>query len=146
MFSDKIKFNTPLPGDEFKSRVLTIPAEAAKVLFEIDEQYGEDRELCLSILTKVFRGVDSVTGILRGSGKVFRKGEEGGGALWRQEALIERTLRVSILEMDQVKASKRIKTLTQTLMTLRAMERGMRGAAQQGISSSQGSQGPLGHQ
>ena len=65
MFSDKIKYNTPLQGDEFRSRDLTIPAEAAKVLFEIDGQYGQDKELCLSTLTKVFRGSESVTEILR---------------------------------------------------------------------------------
>ena len=87
MFSDKVKYNTPLPGEEFRSRDLSIPAEAAKVLFEIDFQYGQDKELCLSILAKVFRGISSVTQILQDSGKVFQKGSQG--SAWLHEALIQ---------------------------------------------------------
>ena len=65
MFFDKVKYSTPLPGVEFRSRDLAIPAEAAKVLYEVDFQYGRDRELCLSILTNVFRGTPQITQILQ---------------------------------------------------------------------------------
>src|SRR5205807_676620 len=77
MFYEKVKYNTPLPGAEFRSRDLAIPAEATKVLYEIDFQYGRDRELCLSILTSVFRSVPQVTQILQDAGKAV----QGGGGL-----------------------------------------------------------------
>ena len=47
--SQRITYNTPLPGEEFKNRDLSVPAEATKVLFEIDSHHGEDKELCLTI-------------------------------------------------------------------------------------------------
>ena len=121
MFSDKIKYNTPLPGDEFRSRDLAIPAEAAKVLFEIDFQYGQDKELCLSILTKVFRGTESVTEILRGSEKIIQKENPDEG--WRHEATIERALKVSMLEQEQAEESRTIKTVSQILLGLGGRER-----------------------
>ena len=42
MFSEKIQYNAPVPGEEFKNRDLSAPAEAAKILYEIDSQHGED--------------------------------------------------------------------------------------------------------
>ena len=74
MFS-QVKYNTPLPGAEFRSRDLTIPSEAARVLYEIDFQYGSDRELCLSVLTGVFRGTPQITQILQ---EVARSIQGGG--------------------------------------------------------------------
>ena len=74
--TDRLKYNAPLPGEEFKTRDLSVPAEAAKVVFEIDSQHGQDNELCLAILTRTFRTMGAVTKNLHESAK---KNEEGGG-------------------------------------------------------------------
>ena len=97
MFSDKVKYNTPLPGIEFKSRDLSIPAEAAKVVYEIDFQYGQDRELCLSILTNVFRGTPQITQILQEAGRSTQWGGPT-GAPWHHQAVVARNVRLTILE------------------------------------------------
>src|ERR1700746_1245474 len=97
MFSDKVKYNTPLPGIEFRSRDLSIPSEAAKVLYEIDFQYGQDKELCLAILTNVFRGTPQITQILQEAGRAVQGGGPS-GAPWHHEAIVERNLRSTILE------------------------------------------------
>ena len=45
--------------------MIIFPAEAAKVLYEIDFQYGQNKELCLSILARVFRGIQNVAQVLQ---------------------------------------------------------------------------------
>ena len=63
MFSEKIQYNAPVPGEEFLTRDLSVPSEAARVVYEIDSQHGEDKELCLTI-SRTFPGVDATTKIL----------------------------------------------------------------------------------
>ena len=58
MFSERIQDNAP---EEFRARDLSVPAEAARVIYEIDSQHGEDKELCLTIMLRTFRGVGAVT-------------------------------------------------------------------------------------
>ena len=99
MFSDKIKYNTPLPGAEFMSRDLNIPSEACKVLYEIDFQYGQDRELCLSILTSVFRGHPQVTQVLQETGKKVQ-GDGPTSAPWHHEAVVARAVRLATLDQE----------------------------------------------
>ena len=119
--SDKIQYNVPLPGEEFRARNLSVPIEAAKVLFEIDFQHGQDRELCLSVLARVFRGVDDVTQILRESGKVFQKEN---AIPWRREAGVQRSLKASIWEQEMKSESNLIKEMEKEVMILRGRERG----------------------
>ena len=91
MFSEKIQYNAPIPGEEFRARGLSVPAEAAKVLYEIDSQHGEDKDLCLAILGRTFRGTESVTKVLNECSKSF-KGIEGvicGANTLRSSALFE---------------------------------------------------------
>ena len=75
--SDRLKYNAPLPGEEFKNRELSVPAEAAKVLFEIDSQHGQDNELCLAILNRTFRNFSAVTKILHECAQKGETGREG---------------------------------------------------------------------
>ena len=108
MYSDKIQYNAPLPGEEFKSRDLSVPAEAAKVLYEVDSLHGEDKELCLAILARVFRGAEVVTKTLSECAQVFR-GRSSDASAWRFQAIINRNIRVAKLEskMASVKADIR---------------------------------------
>ena len=122
MFSDKIKYNPPLPGAEFRSRDLTIPSEACKVLYEIDFQYGQDRELCLSILTSVFRGYPQVTQVLQETGKKVQ-GDGPTSAPWHYEAIVARTVRLAILEQEVSSLSGVIKSLGKELLTSKGIER-----------------------
>lgn len=120
--SDRIKYNAPLPGDEFRLRALTVPAEAAKVLFEIDFQYGQDRELCLSILANVFRGTDSVTKILQESKEIFRRGKVD-GAPWRYEATIQRNLAKTLREQELGTEDRRCMALEKEFLRLKEKEK-----------------------
>ena len=98
MFSDKIQYNAPIPGDEFKQRDLSIPAEATKVVFEIDSQHGEDKSLCVAILQRTFRGVETISRILyECSQKV--SSENKGGSSWRFQAEVNRSVRIFELEL-----------------------------------------------
>ena len=114
MFFDKIKYNAPLPGAEFRSRDLSIPSEAAKVLYEIDFQYGKDKELCLSILTGVFRGTPEITQILQETGRSIQ-GNGPASAPWHHEAIVARNLRTAILERKIASVSATLQNLEKDL-------------------------------
>ncbi len=81
MFSEKIQYNAPIPGEEFRSRDLSVPSEAAKVVYEIESHHGEDKELCLTILSHTFRG-EAVTKILHEGAQTFR-GQESDASVSR---------------------------------------------------------------
>jgi hypothetical protein len=115
----QLKYTAPLPGEEFRSRDLQIAAEAARVLFEIDFSYG-DKELCLSVLTRVFRGITSVTQILQDSGRVFQKGGQGGA--WQHEAVVQRNIRLAVLEREMLSNSEMSRHLDKELYTARKQE------------------------
>ena len=104
MTSEKVKYNTPLPGSEFSKRNLSIPAEAAKTLYEIDFQYGRDRGLCLSILTNVFRMYPQVTQVLQDADK----GKSSDSEPWRRQAAVARTMRMTVLERKMAGISVRL--------------------------------------
>ena len=98
MIGEKIKYNTPLPGVEFRSRDLALPAEAAKVLYEIDFQYGQDKELCLSILSNTFRTYPEVTQILQEAARNLQRGVQV--SEWHHKAVMARNARVAVLERN----------------------------------------------
>jgi hypothetical protein len=133
MFSDKVKYNTPLPGIEFKTRDLSIPAEAARVVYEIDFQYGQDRELCLSILTNVFRGTPQITQILQEAGRLAVQGGGPTGAPWHHEAIVQRNLRTSLLERKMASATKAIEASESDMLLFRSQERQARHALEQEV-------------
>ena len=105
MTSERIKFSTPLPGEEYRHRDLTTLSGASKVLYEIDFQHGSDNDLCLKILARVFRGDASVTKVVHEHARMFEGGarEEG----WRHQAVINRSIKVSLLERDQIDLQER---------------------------------------
>ena len=103
MFSEKIQYNAPIPGEEFRARELSVPAEAAKVLYEIDSQHGEDKDLCIAILQRTFRGMESVTKILHECSQNFKG--TGAGDAWRQHAAITRAVQVAKLERKVVEVT-----------------------------------------
>ena len=121
MFS-QIKYNAPLPGAEFRSRDLSIPSEAVKVLYEIDFQYGRDRELCLSILSSVFRGTPQVTQILQEVGRSFHGGGPT-GAPWHHEAIVARNLRSAILDRKVLSVARKLKDLEKALWFSKGQEK-----------------------
>ena len=122
MFSEQIKYNTPLPGEEFRSRDLSIPAEAAKVLYEIDFQYGQSKELCLTILARVFRGSQIGTQVLQEVGKGFQ-GSGQRSAPWHQEAIVLRSVRAALLERKVSSVSKVLESLESDLMLFKGQAR-----------------------
>jgi Golgi nucleoside diphosphatase len=76
----------PIAGDRiFCIEELTIPAEAAKVLNEIDFQYGQERELCLSSHKCVSEFSEGYT-ILQQASKKLVQGESVDA--WRYRAQI----------------------------------------------------------
>ena len=121
MIGEKIKYNTPLPGVEFKSRDLTNPAEAAKVLYEIDFQYGQDKELCLSILSTTFRTFPEVTQVLQETAK----GLQGGVRVsaWHHQAVVNRNTRVAVLERKIVLSEQRAKRVENEISLGKGHER-----------------------
>ena len=88
MFSEKIQYNAPVPGEEFKNRDLSAPAEAAKILFEKESQHGDDKELCLTIFSRTFGGVEA---------QRFQ-GQSTDMSAWRCQATINRNIRLSTAE------------------------------------------------
>ena len=97
MFSEKIQYNAPIPGEEFRLRDLSVPAEAARVVYEIDSQHGEDKELCLTILSRTFKGGEAITKIMHECAQSFR-GQETDATAWRFHATVNRSVRISVLE------------------------------------------------
>ena len=112
MFSEKIQYNAPIPGEEFKQRDLSIPAEATKVVFEIDSQHGEDKSLCVAILQRTFRGTETISKILHDCSQKVSTENHGDNA-WRFQAEINRSVRNFELEMTVVS----LKTQLQDLQT-----------------------------
>ena len=107
---DRIKYSAVLPGEEFRRRQLSVPAEAAKTLFDIDFSYGRDRELCFFKLQNVFRGTEGVTQILQESREILKKGKQD-GAPWRYEATIQRNLNKTLREQELEEEKAKAKTL-----------------------------------
>ena len=130
MYSDKIKYSAPLPGEEFRRRALTVPAEAVKTLCDIDFQFGRDTELCLSILESVFRGTESVTKILQESKGLLRR-ENKNGAPWRAEATINRNIRKTLKEQEVERESRLSKNLEKDLARLLEKQRDLVEQAQE---------------
>ena len=118
MFSnERIKYDAPLPGEEFKTRDLSVPAEATKILFEIDSQHGEDKELCLTILSRIFRGTDTVTKILHECTQNFQGGVTE-GASWRFQATVTRNIRMAKIETQLNSLTDKIKGLEKEVVSL----------------------------
>ena len=120
MTNERIKFSTPLPGEEYRHRDLTTLSGASKVLYEIDFQHGSDNDLCLKILARVFRGDASVTKVVHEHARMFEGGarEEG----WRHQAIINRSIKISLLERDQVDLQERASMTRKEIFVL---EKGM---------------------
>ena len=85
------------PGAEFRNRDLSVPATAAKTVYEIDLGWGANRELCLSILSETFRGENRITEILNESGHLFQKPAPRKIG-WHLELVKARAARCSIVE------------------------------------------------
>jgi len=97
MFSDRIQYNAPIPGEEFKKRDLSVPSEAAKVVYEIDSQHGEEKDLCITILARTFRGSEAVTKILHECAQNFRS-QITDNTAWQFQATVNRNVRVATIE------------------------------------------------
>lgn len=110
--SEQLKYNVALPGEEFRSRDLSLPSEATKVIYEIDDQHGHDKPLCLTVLAKIFRGVETVTRVLHECG-----GESS--PPWRQQAIINRSVDLAILESQNSILVQRILELERAIMKVR---------------------------
>src|SRR4051812_39048757 len=102
MFSpSQIKYNAPLPGEEFRTRQLSVPGEAAKILYEIDSQHGESKELCTTILQNVFRDDEGVRKAALECAKNFQ-----GGDTWKFHAAIARNIRIAKLDAQLTPLSR----------------------------------------
>lgn len=110
MFSEKIQYNAPIPGEEYKTRDLAVPAEAARVVYEVDSQHGEDKNLCLTIFSRVFRGSDAVLKTLHECSKVF-EGRDEGSTTWRFQATVNRNIRVTTIETKMASIKDELKNL-----------------------------------
>src|SRR5688572_14360820 len=97
MFSERVQYNAPVPGEEFRKRDLSVPAEAVKVVYEIDSQHGEDKELCLTILSRVFQGTEAVTKVLHACAQNFRSRGTDFTA-WQFQAVANRNHRITTIE------------------------------------------------
>jgi len=96
MSSERIKFSTPLPGEEYRARDLSVPYEAVKVLYEIDFQQGGDKDLCLKILSRVFRGFETITKVVHEHAHKF--GEGAKEQEWHHQAVLDRTVELAKAE------------------------------------------------
>ena len=110
MFSEKIQYNAPVPGEEFRKRDLSVPAEAAHVIYEIDSQHGEDKDLCLTILSRTFRGMDSVSQILHACAQKLQDLGTSTTA-WRFHATVSRNIRVATIESRMAAIADGLKEL-----------------------------------
>ena len=54
--SERISYNAPLPGEEFKNRDVSVPAEAAKILYEIDSNMDKIKNCVSQFLDGFFGG------------------------------------------------------------------------------------------
>jgi len=64
--SDRIKYSQSLPLERYQQRDVRVPAEAAWTAYMIDFEHGSDHELCLTIMTHVFRELEKVSKTLNG--------------------------------------------------------------------------------
>jgi hypothetical protein len=124
-FSENLQYNVALPGAEFRARDLSVPAVAAKTVYEIDFGWGQNKPFCLSILFEAFRGVDRVTQILNESSQLFQKGTPR-KADWQIEIVKYRATRSLIIErkMDSLKGN--IKNFEARLGDLMVKEEALR--------------------
>lgn len=113
MSNELIEFSTPLPGKEYRTRDLSVPSEATRVLYEIDFQQGGDKDLCLKILSRVFRGHDAITKVVHEHMHKF----EGGASEeeWCQEAIIDRTVRASQMKGNLEELAETAKRLREEI-------------------------------
>ena len=118
MFSDKISYNAPIPGEEFRKRDLSVPAEAAKVVYEIDSQHGEDKDLCLAILGRTFRGTEAVTRILHECSQKFSS-QGADGTAWHFKATVARNVRIATIEAKMVVITDSLKDFKGDVLTKR---------------------------
>lgn len=102
----RITYNAPFPGEEFKNRDVFVPAEAAKIWFEIDSQYGQDKELCLAIIGRTFKKAE-VTQILHECAQDFAGG--GSEAPWKFQATVNRNIRIATIETQMSAIKEKIK-------------------------------------
>ncbi len=112
MFSDKISYNAPIPGEEFRKRDLSVPAEAPKVVYEIDSQHGEDKDLCLAILSRTFRGMESVTKILHECSQKFSSQGADGTSL-HFKATVNRNIRIATIEAKMAAITDSLKSFSE---------------------------------
>ncbi len=120
-FSEKLQYNVALPGAEFRNRDLSVPATAAKTIYEIDLGWGANRELCLSILSETFRGENKITEILNESGHLFQKPAPR-KAEWHLEVIKAQVARASILERKMSTLTENLKVLEGKLGNLKEKE------------------------
>jgi hypothetical protein len=118
MFSKKIQYNAPLPGEEWRRRDVSVPAEAAKVVHEIDSLHGDNREVCLTIFQQVFRGSETVSKIVNERAKNIAEGEEGGE--WRFHATVTRNIKVAKFERLLESNKNKLQILEAELLALEA--------------------------
>ena len=85
-----------------------MPAEAAHVIYEIDSQHGEDKDLCLTILSRTFRGMDSVSQILHACAQKLQDLGTSTTA-WRFHATVSRNIRVATIESRMVEIADGLK-------------------------------------
>ena len=101
--SDRIKYSQTLPLERYQQRDVRIPAEAAWTAYMIDFDHGVDHELCLTIITHVFRGLEKVSKTLNGDREKFSKVTTE--PEWRFFATCTRNMRRKIIanELDSLK-------------------------------------------
>ena len=102
---------------EFRNRDLNSPVIAVQTLHEIEFGFGATRELCLSILSESFRGVDRVTQILKENSRNFREKapevEE-----WKEVAFRTREFRRAVVDRQMTSTAKIIEGLQAKLAKL----------------------------
>jgi hypothetical protein len=124
-FSENLQYNVALPGAEFRARDLSVPAIAAKTVYEIDFGWGTNKQFCLSILFEAFRGVDRVTQILNESSHLFQKGAPRKPE-WQMEVIRARVARALIIDRKMSSLGENIKGFERSLLKLVRKEENLR--------------------
>ena len=55
MFSDKIQYNAPIPGEEFKARDLSVPSRPQKLCMRLTHNMGKTKN-CVGQFVRQFFG------------------------------------------------------------------------------------------
>lgn len=115
--SEQVKYSLSFPAEEFKGRDVSTPLSAARLIYDVDLQYGERKEIALSILATVFQQDDVVLPIIKKCNAELPSAVDG--EAWKIAARLKRQARLmrhkNEMRRDELLRERHERRLSQVL-------------------------------